>query len=89
MVSDDVQSIVNSVIREQLDGVDIREVETERDEGYYGEDVLRVTVTINSPASAFDGDKLSGLVRHLRPKLETVNEDAYPMVRYRSMTDPR
>ena len=89
MVSDDVQSVVDSVIREQLYGIDIREVETERDEGYYGEDVLRVTVTVNSPAADFDGDKLSGLVRHLRPRLEHVHEDAFPMVRYRSINDPR
>ena len=85
MSTDRVRDIVDGVIREHLTGIDIRQVETEHDEGYYGEDVLRVTVTVNSPASAFDGDELSSLVRHLRPKLAEANEEAFPMIRYRSL----
>lgn len=85
MSTDRIRDIVDGVVRAHLTGIDIRQVEAEHDEGYYGEDVLRVTVTIDSPASAFDGDKLSSLVRHLRPKLAEANEDAFPMVRYRSL----
>lgn len=89
MVSDDVQTVVRDVITEQLDGVRIVRVYTKRDQETEGDGFLRVTVVVDSPASAFNVKRLSGLVRHLRPKLAEHKERAFPLISFMSKADAK
>lgn len=88
MVSDDVQTVVDNVIRERLGkNVHIVSVTAERDEGYDGDEILRVTVVVDSPSSAFDAKRLSSLLRFLRPRLAEHKEQAFPLVSFMSKAE--
>lgn len=88
MVSDDVQSVVDSVIRERLgQNIDVISVVATRDEDYNGDEILRVTVVVDSPSSAFDAKRLSSLLRFLRPRLAEHKEKAFPLVSFMSKAD--
>ena len=89
MVADDVQSVIEDVIRERLEAVKIVSVHAVRDDDLDGDEVLRVTVVVDSPASAFDPKRLSSLVRYLRPKLAELDEGAFPLVSFMSEADAK
>ena len=84
MVSRDVQAAIETVIRDRLSAVSIVSVSTVRGENFDGDDILRVTVIVDSPVSDFDIGRLSGLVRHVRLKLDGEHEHAFPMISFRS-----
>lgn len=89
MVADDVQSVIGEVIRERLEPVKVISVHAIRDDDLDGEEVLRVTVVVDSPASAFDPKRLSSLVRYLRPKLAERQERAFPLISFMSTADAK
>ena len=89
MVADDLQSVIGEVIRERLEPVKVVSVHAVRDDDLDGEEVLRVTVVVDSPASDFDPQRLSSLVRYLRPKLAEHEERAFPLISFMSRADAK
>ena len=87
MVEFDVQAAIEDMIRNRLDTVKIVSVHTVRDEDFDGDDILRVTVVVDSPASDFNVGRVAGLVRHLQPKLDALREHAFPMISFMSQRE--
>lgn len=88
MVSDDVQLVVNEVVRERLGNNHIVSVSTNRDDDdFIDDDTLWVTVVIENelPDSAFSGE--IELVRHLRPRLDQVGESGFPVISFMSRSE--
>ncbi|MCW6511403.1 hypothetical protein [Lichenifustis flavocetrariae] len=84
MVELNVRTAIEDVVRDRLNTVRIISVETVREPDFDGDDVLRVTVVVDSPASDFDSGRVSGLVRHIRAKLDSLREYAFPMVSFKA-----
>lgn len=82
MIEKHVQRIVKQVVQDHLQSGHVVDVLADRGEDFDGDDIIRVTVVVNAPASAFDPKKLAGLVSHLRDALGEVHEYDFPMVNY-------
>ncbi|WP_131196831.1 hypothetical protein [Lichenihabitans psoromatis] len=89
MNDDQIQSVVDEVIRDRLQPVQIVSVHTVRDEDFEGDDIIRVTVVVDSPASAFDPARLSSLVRFLRPRLAEISEKSFPLISFMSKAEAK
>lgn len=90
MLPDDVMAVIDETIRERLgENVRVLSVMAMRDEDYEGEEILRVTVVVDSPPSAFDPKRVVSLVRYLRPRLAEHHEEAFPLISFMSKADAR
>lgn len=88
MVSADVQSVVDEVVREHLGNDHIVSVSANRDDdGFTDDDTLWVTVVVENelPDSDFSGE--IELVRHLRPRLDQVGENGFPVISFLSRSE--
>ncbi len=82
-----IQFVVDQLIRERLDTIKILSINAVRAEDFDGDDTIRVTVVVDSPASAFDIGRVSTLVQHLRPRLEAIEEEAFPVISFMSKAE--
>lgn len=77
----DLQEVVSSVLRERFPNIQVVSVNIEHDTDEDGESILMVNIIFNSetPLSARD---TSSLARLLLPKLEEIQEVAFPVVSF-------
>ena len=81
MVGEDVQTAIETVIRERLGSrhvVNVLPAEDDEDD-----EVLWITVVVNDDAE-LDTDRVLGLVRHMLPPLVRLGESAFPIISIRS-----
>jgi hypothetical protein len=83
-----LEDIVEDVLRERFDDVDIDDIQVRRDEDHDGDPILRITVVYNTKnKKGLDARKTSSIVRVMRPHLDQVNENAFPVVSFVSRSD--
>ena len=82
----ELQAMIESVIRQRL-GPSIEAVSVERGTDSDGDPVLNIIVVFDGKRAGVDAHRLVGIARHLRPRLEQQNVDAFPMVRLISKSD--
>lgn len=82
MQTKDVSEVIESLLRERFDDVAFESVSVERDTDEFGDDILRVRVVFDSVLKVLDPRKTSGLLRHLRPRIAELGEDAFPVMFY-------
>jgi hypothetical protein len=83
-----LEQIIAETLGKQFKGR-IHDVRIRRDTDSDGEPVLRIYVTFAEGPSALNARKLSGAVRRLRPRLEEINEKAFPLLNFISEADAR
>ncbi len=82
MVEEHVQALIERVVKAELQSAHVVQVHVKRGEDFDGEDVIRITVVVDAPASSFDPRKLAALAGHLRDALADAAEFDFPMISY-------
>jgi len=82
-----IERIVRDALTRDFDNVEILSIGILEDEDTDGEDVLRIDVIFQGASKDVDAKKLSGAVRHVRPKLRAIGEKAFPLFSFISNKD--
>jgi Glu-tRNA(Gln) amidotransferase subunit E-like FAD-binding protein len=83
-----IKKVVLKTLSGQFDNVRIVDVKVYEDVDHAAEEiVLRIHVIFEGIPRDLDARKLSGAVRHLRPKLEEINETALPLLSFISKAE--
>lgn len=85
-VEDKVRTIIEQTVRERFAGHEIDRIVVTRDVDFDGDEVFTVRVVL-ADTKKVRPDLVSGLVRHIRGKLSSVDESRFPIVRMMSRRD--
>ena len=77
-----LKGIVRSVLEEIFGNDRIGDVYIASAYDEDGDEILRVTVVFDGTEEQFDARKASTVVRHMRPRLATIGEQAFPIISY-------
>ena len=77
-----LKGIVRSVLEEIFGNDRIGDVYVASAYDEDGDEILRVTVVFDGTEEQFDARKASSVVRHMRPRLATIGEQAFPIISY-------
>lgn len=86
---DEIKQIIESVVRERLAGSEILEVRIAEDEDYQGDHIVRVMVVFDASKGKLDSQKINGLARHLRSRLDSTDAFLHPVFRFVSQADAK
>lgn len=75
-------AIIETVLHEIFNGLALDVVKIERDTDEFGDGILRVRVVFDSHGDVLDPPKTASVVRHLRPRMAELGEDAFPVMFY-------
>jgi len=84
---DSIKRIVTETLKRDFDRIRILNIEIHEDVDSDGDDVLRIDVIFQGAPQNLNAKKLSGVVRHLRPKLDEIHESAFPLLSFISKAD--
>ena len=82
-----IKQIVTDTLSGDFDQIRILDVRVHEDQDTDGNAVLQIEVIFEGAPKDLDARKLSGAVRHLRPKLDEINEFAFPLLSFVSKAD--
>lgn len=83
MIEEHVRALIERVVKSELQSAHVVNVHVKRGEDFDGEDVIRITVVVDAPASSFDPRRLAGLAGQLRDALaDEAHEFDFPMISY-------
>ena len=74
--------VVKRVVQEQLAPAQIVELTVEEAEDADGDPILRIKVVYEVAEDRLDPEKVLGLVRHLRPPLDKLGTDRFPVLSF-------
>ncbi len=77
-----LRKVIESVLRERFDNVEIETVSIESDFDEDGDAILRVKVIFDGEKKQLDARIASGVLRHMRPKMAEIGEEAFPVISY-------
>ena len=83
----EIAHIIRATIENDFAGVRILDVNVTREEDADGEETLRVEVIFEGPRKDLNARRLSGVVRHVRPRLNEIGEHAFPLFSFISKGD--
>jgi hypothetical protein len=81
-----VKKVVTETLSEDF-SLRILDVRVDEDEDTDGNRILLIEVIFDGPTTGLDARKISGAVRHLRPRLGKINEFAFPLLSFVSKAD--
>lgn len=81
-----IKRIVTQTLRRDFDHIRIIDVEVHEGVDADGDEVLRINVIFEGTPRDLDAKKLSGAIRHLRPKLDKIHP-ALPLLSFISKAD--
>lgn len=84
---DRIHEVVLAALRDDFDDIEIHELIINRDVDYDDDEVLRITVVFEGTPKNIDARIVSGAVRHVRPKLTAMGENAFPLFSFVSKSD--
>lgn len=79
---DAVRRAIEDVVRERFGGIRIDRVEIEEGLDHDGEAAFFVRIIFDAEARDLPAERLSGIKRHLRHRLETLGEHRFPYTRF-------
>jgi hypothetical protein len=82
-----IRRIVTDTLSSRFDRIRIVDVRIREDVDSDGDELLRIDVIFDGAPKDLDARKLSGAVRHLRPKLDAIHESAFPLLTFISKAD--
>lgn len=80
-----IADVVKHTISETFDNVTILKVNVTADE--YDDEILNIEIIFEGTPKDLDARKVSGAVRHVRPKLTEIGESAFPLLSFVSKGD--
>jgi hypothetical protein len=84
---DRIIEVVEKELARDFANLKIIEVKVRGDVDFDNEEVLRVDVVFEGEKKDVDASVLSGVVRHVRPKLTEIGEKAFPLFSFISNRD--
>jgi hypothetical protein len=82
-----IAKIVKEALASDFQNIKIIEVRVRDDLDSDGDEVLRVDVIFEGARKDVDVARLTGAIRHVRPKLYEVDEKAFPVISFISKKD--
>ena len=82
-----IAKVVRDTLAADFDKVKIIDVRVREDIDFDGSEILRVDVIFEGTPKDIDARKLTGAVRHVRPKLHDIGETAFPLFSFISKGD--
>ena len=82
-----IRDIVRDTLADDFDHIRIVDVRVSEDVDSDGDDVLRIDIIFEGDPEDLDAVKLSGAIRHLRPRLSELDEFAFPILSFISKQD--
>lgn len=84
-----IKKAVRATLARNFERVRIIDIRIHEDVDSDGDEMLRIDVVFDGSPKDVDARKLSGLVRHLRPRLAELSESALPLLSFISAADDR
>ena len=78
----ELKGIIRAVLEEIFGDARIGDVHVASAYDEDGDEILRVKVVFDGTEEQFDARKASSVVRHMRPRLATIGEQAFPIISY-------
>jgi hypothetical protein len=85
--SETINEVVRKVLAEEFKKIEILEVRVSHDLDGDGDKILRLNIIFEGSPKDVDSRKLLSLVRYMIPKLEEIDEDAFPLISFISAFD--
>lgn len=82
-----LKRIIEAVFKDHFDEVTIESVTVAHDIDEDGDAILRIAVIFNGKAKQLNAERASGLLRHMRPKMAEIGEDAFPIISFIAKSD--
>ena len=82
-----IKKIVTKSLAKDFGRHRIIDVRIHEDRDADGDEILRIEVVFEGAPGDLDAKKLAGAVRQLRPKLEEINVQAFPLLSFVSRAD--
>ncbi len=77
-----LKEVIESVLRERFGDVEIETISIEPDFDEDGDAILRVKVMFDGEKNQLDARTASGVLRHMRPRIAEIGEEAFPVISY-------
>ena len=77
-----LQRTIKAVLKDVFGASKIGDIHVVRSFDEDGDRILRVYVVFKGTEDQFDATRASGVVRHMRPRLAAVGEQAFPIISY-------
>lgn len=77
-----LQRTIKAVLKDVFGASKIGDIHVVRSFDEDGDHILRVYVVFKGTEDQFDATRASGVVRHMRPRLAAVGEQAFPIISY-------
>ncbi len=81
-VSKQIEKAIEQLLRERLQGISFSAIYVTLEEDEYGDEYLLVDVVVDDKKEWPEARKTASLVRHMRPKLEAVGTEAFPILSF-------
>ena len=78
----ELKGIIRAVLEEIFGDARIGDVHVASACDEDGDEILRVKVVFDGTEEQFDARKASSVVRHMRPRLAMIGEQAFPIISY-------
>jgi len=86
-VHEKILELIENTVKSRFPDANIISVKVSEDESSDGGRVLNVTIVFESASGSIDPHKAAGLIRHTRPKLRELGEDAFPIFSFMTKSD--
>lgn len=77
-----VRTVIGETLSRDFQNVRIIDVRVHADKDADGDEILRVEVIFDGTPKDLDARKVSGVIRHLRPRLSAIQESAFPLLSF-------
>lgn len=84
---DKIREAVRATLSRDFASVRIIDIRIHEDVDADGDEMLRIDVIFEGSPKDVDAKKLSGVVRHLRPRLNDLSESAFPLLSFISAAE--
>lgn len=82
-----VEATVADTLSRYFENIKIIRVDVDRDIDRDGQDILRIQVVFDGVVKGKDAASIAGAARRLRPALEKIDEDLFPLLSFVSKLD--
>lgn len=83
-----IKKLAEEVVSERFgDEAKILSVSVSEDIDFDGDGILLLRIVYASETGKLNANKVSGLIRHLRPKLHEISEDRFPIISFISQME--
>ena len=75
-----ISKVILETLRADFENIEIVDVMVDEDVDFDGDEILRIEVVFHGKPKGADAHKFSSAVRHIRPKLDDIGENAFPIL---------